>query len=629
MPPSRPEDDIGSLEKARERLYRPQGGPSDERTPLPAPGTRFFRHLWGEDPLPHVQQQGVRHMRLAGIFFIGAFLFFLLSLGVAGAFFYFGGNSVSVDKIDVDIQGPTTIAGGDIVPLSITVTNRNPTTVDNATIEINFPEGTRSVDDVLLAYPRYTENLGSLASGESVIRSIKAVVFGGAGQALALPISLSFRTSGSNAVFVKKSSYALGVSSTPLSLSVETLAETVSGAPLTVNVTVRSNATVPISNVVLAANFPFGFSVTSSSLPVTNSSFLLGTIAPGATKTVTLTGTLLGQDTEQRVFNFTVGTAKTATDQALAVTYMTQSAAVVVAAPFIHTTLALNGDTRADAVVSAGSLQSVTVTYTNTLATSITNAVVTVAVSGSAVDYDSIRSSNGFYNSSDHSIVFSRDTDPSLAQLSPNASGIGAFTFSTLPANSLAQSPAVIFTISVSGTRIGQANVPENVSSTMTKIVKVATTVAFSAYSLHRSGPFGNTGPIPPKADQATTYTVMWNVQNTGSAVAGGAVSATLPVYVSYTEKTGGAGSFSYDDKSRTVTWNTGDFAQGASAQGAFQVSLTPSTSQKGSAPALTSTASFSGYDRFAGVQVKASAEPVTTETTRDPGYVLTNAIVQ
>ncbi|MCR4275840.1 MAG: hypothetical protein NUV90_00420, partial [Candidatus Parcubacteria bacterium] len=71
------------------------------------------------------------------------------------------------------------------------------------------------------------------------------------------------------------------------------------------------------------------------------------------------------------------------------------------------------------------------------------------------------------------------------------------------------------------------------------------------------------------------------------------------------------------------------DLAQGGSAQGTFQVSLTPSTSQKGLAPALTGPVSFSGYDRFAGVQISATADPVTTETKGDPGYVSTNAVVQ
>ncbi len=626
MPPP-PEDDTGSLERARKQLYEPSTD-LPARSPLAASGEGSLPHAWHEEPLPMTEHRGKRHIRLAGVFFAAAVLFFIVALGIAGYFFYSGGNSVSVDKITIDIQGPTSIAGGDTVPLSLTITNKNPVAIENATIEITFPDGTRNADNLQSAYPRYIENLGTLESGATVTRSLKAVIFGGAGQALLLPVSFSYGTAGSSASFVKKASFALAVSSTPLELAINTLEETVSGKPLTLTLTARSNATVALSNVVVAGTFPFGFSLTSSSVPQNNATFSLGTLSPGASKTVTLTGTLLGQNSEQRVFRFTIGTAKSTSDQTLAVSYMTQDATVTISAPFINTTLAINGDASPNVVVAPGSRQSVTISYTNTLPTSITNATVAIALSGSAVDYNSIQSTSGFYRSGDHTLVFSRDTDPSLAALSPGASGIGTFTFSTLPAG-LSPSPTITFTISVSGTRVGQTNVPEQVSASVTKTAKVATTITLSTLPLHTSGSFNNSGPIPPRADQATTYAIVWNVRNGGSAVAGGVVSTILPSYVSYTGLTAGTGSFSYDVSSRTVTWNTGDLTQGGTAQGTFQVSLTPSTSQKGTAPALTGPASFSGYDRFAGVQVTAAADPVTTETRGDPGYVAANAVVQ
>ncbi len=628
MPP-RQEDDTGALERARERIYTPDGGSPDVRTPLSVPSSRELPHAWVGETLSRIPRLEHRHVRLARTFLIWSFGFFVIALAAAGYFFYFGGNSISVDKIGIDIQGPTTISGGDVVPLSITITNKNTSAIEDAVIEINFPEGTRSADNVLQSYPRYTENLGTLKSGETVTRSIKAIIFGGAGQALSLPVSFSFGTAGASSMFVKKSAFLLAISSTPLSLSVDTLTETVSGAPITITLDVHSNATVPISNVVLEGAFPFGFSVTSSSIPINNSSFLLGTIKPGDKKSVTLTGVLVGQDSEQRVFNFTVGTAKTATDQTLSVVYMKQGVPVSIRAPFINATLALNGNTGTNLVISPGNVQNVSISYTNTLATSVTNAVVTVAISGSAIDYNSVLAGNGFYNSSNHTVVFSRDTDPSLAQLAPDASGIGTFTFSTLPAGSLSVAPSVIFKISVSGTRIGQSNVPENVTSTVTKTAKVLTTAVLSSYSLHTSGQLVNSGPIPPRSNQATTYSIVWNVQNTGNAIAGGIVSAILPSYVSYTKQTAGSGVFSYDEKSRTVTWNTGDLGQNSNVQGTFQISITPSTSQKGSSPSIVGTASFSGYDRFAGVQISAKADPVTTDTSRDPGYVPGNATVQ
>ncbi len=623
-----PKDDTGSLEHAREHLYKPMKD-SHPHPLLTAPEKRELPHTWEEENAVKPALHQRRHVRLAGIFFIVAFIFFVVSIGIAGYVFLVDGNTVSVDKIAIDILGPKTIAGGDVVPLSLTITNRNSVAVDNAIIQIDFPNGTRDAVDMMKTYPRYIENLGTLAPGETVTRSIKAVVFGGAGQTFALPVSFYYGTSGSNATFIKNSSYTLTISTTPLSVSIDSLNETVSGKSLTFTLTVSSNATIPLDNIVLTGVFPFGFVVTSSSLPLSNSSFLLGRLSPGAHQKMTLTGTLTGQDNEQRVFHFTVGTAKTANDQTLAVTYMTQDVLITIAAPFITTTLALNGNTSSTVVLAPNASQNVSLSYTNTLPTSITDAIVVVTLSGTAIDYNSIQATNGFYNSATHSIVFSKDTDSSLALLVPNASGIGTFTFQTLPASAVVSAPTVIFTTSVSGTRVGQSNVSGKVSASATKMAKVATSVVLEAYSLHSSGPLKNSGPIPPRANQATTYTIVWNVQNKGSAVAGGIVSATLPIYVSYTDSTSGVGIFSYNDASRIISWNTGDIAQGASNQGFFQVSLTPSTSQRGSAVPLTRTASFSGYDRFAGVQISAVADSVTIETKGDPDYSPINGAVQ
>ena len=612
--------DLGALEHARESLYG-MNAPAPRRAPArSAPEGRALPHAWEEEKL-QMPKRYPKRVRVAGAFFGAAAAFFVVALAVAGYFFYFGGNTVSTDKVSIVLQGPTTIAGGDTVPLSLAIANKNPTALLDATIEIDFPEGTMSASDVSRAYPRYVENLGTIASGAAVGRSVKAIVFGGAGQTLTLPITFSYKTSSSNAVFAKKLSYALSVSSTPLSVSVEAPAETVSGAPITFTLLARSNATQPLDNVVLSPSTPFGFSVSSSSMPLGPSGVFIGTLAPGESKRVVITGALTGQDAEQRAFHFTIGTAKSSQDQSIAVAYMTQDATVTIAAPFIQTKLTLNGNDSQPIALAPGSTQSASLSYTNTLSTSVANASVVVSISGSAIDYGTVRATSGFYDSSSHSIVFSKDTDPSLAMLAPGASGIGTFTFSTLPPGGA--SPTVTFSISASGTRAGQAGVPEQVTTSAAVAAKVMTTVSLQAYSSRVSG------PVPPASGKTTTYAVIWSAQNDGSAVAGGSVTATLPSYVTYTGETSGQGSFSYDSAARTVTWSVGNMPQGGVAEGRFQVALVPSTSQEGSIVPLTSKAAFSGYDRFAGVQVSTSADPATTETPKDAGYAPADAVVK
>ena len=629
MPPRDNTEEVGALEEARKRLYTPEGAPGASRSPLLRP-TRSLAHLWRERPkeVTHLER---KHVHLASRFFALALAFFVLALAVAGYLLYFGGNSVSVKNITLGIQGPSTIAGGDTVPLTLSVTNRNPVPINNATVEVDFPPGTRSADDVLKPMPIYSEDLGTLGVGETITRSIRAVVFGAAGDTLTLPVTFSYGAKGSNSTFVKKSSFALAISSTPLSISVDTVAETVAGKPFTIALIVRNNATAPIDNVIIAGTFPSGFTLSSASVPASasGSAFPLGTLAAGASKTVMLTGTLDGQDGEVRVLHFTVGTPKGAGSSELAMSYMTQDASIALSAPFIKTTLALNGSPLSSATLAPNQSQSVTIAYTNTLSTNVTNATVAVTLSGSAVDYASIQTTNGFYRSSDHTVVFSRDSDPTFASLAPGDTGVGSFTFSTVSAGAFGRAPSVTFTTAVAGTRVGQSNVPEQVSATVVQTIKAATAVLLTAASSHASGPFSNTGPVPPTSDTTTAYTITWQVENAGSSVAGGTVSATLPSYVTYTGVTNGQGSISYNSGSRRVTWSMGDLPQGARSQAAFQVALLPSASQKGLAPALTSAASFSGYDRFAGVTVSGAADPVSTETTGDPGYKIGDGTVQ
>ncbi|PIR83097.1 hypothetical protein COU19_02275 [Candidatus Kaiserbacteria bacterium CG10_big_fil_rev_8_21_14_0_10_56_12] len=621
MPP--PDDDTGALERARHRLYETTPPVEETPTTLSVSGSPRVPHEWQEDPLPtHMPEHKKRHLRFASIFFGFAMLFFLVSLGVAAYVVYYGGNTVAASNIDLTVQGPASIAAGDTVPLVVTVTNKNLVAVQNAKIEIAFPEGTRNASNTLEAYPRYEESLGDLASGSTITRTLQAVIFGAAGDTLTLHTSFSYGTTGSNATFVKKSDYPLAITSTPLEVKVDTLTETVSGKPFALTLTVRSNASVPLDNVVLAATYPYGFTVSQTSVPSTDNHFVLGTLAPGEVKTITVTGVLTGQANDERAFHFSIGTAKSASDPTLAITYMTQQAVVAIATPFISATISVNGDSSASAAVSPGTRQNVTVSYANTLATNVSNVTVLVALSGAAVDYNSVTTTRGFYRSVDHTVVFSPDKDSSLANLAPGASGLGTFSFSTLPSGAAAGSPSITLTTSISGTRAGQSNVPEQVQATMSKTVKVLTAVALTASSLHASGPIANTGPIPPQADLATTYSVVWNVKNPGSAVAGAVVTATLPNYVAYTSKTAGDGNFSYDSNSRLVTWTIGDLAQGATTQGVFQVVLTPSTSQKNTSPPLTGIPSFSGYDRFAGAHVKATGVAPTIETKGDPGYV-------
>lgn len=173
---------------------------------------------------------------------------------------------------------------------------------------------------------------------------------------------------------------------------------------------------------------------------------------------------------------------------------------------------------------------------------------------------------------------------------------------------------------------------PETVSSAASTEVQVSSVARLTAQALHFSGAFANTGPMPPVPGQKTTYTVEWGATNTSNTIANAIVSATLPTYVTFVSAGAGSG-ITYDTKSRTVTWTMGDVEAGAgftkpSRTAAFQVSLLPSSSQSGQSPALTGPATLSAQDRFAQVQVTATADAPTTQLSNDAGYSANMGVV-
>lgn len=613
-------DTQSPLERLRKGLYS-----KDATSQTVSPHLREEHHAQGPSGwVPDAPPPEKKKISTSAFFLIGAVVFFVAASVLALLFLFFGARSVSTDRVDVVVKGPTSIASGDAVPIIITIDNRNPAAITDTTLTIEYPAGTRSAAGEELL--RYTDTVGDVAPGERATRTASATISGSANQTVTIPVTFEYRTEGSNAVFVKKETYTFTITSSPVSLSVTTLGESASGQPLTVTVAVRSNGVEEVPNVAVLAQYPFGFSAQSTE-PAAQSGnlFMLGNLAPGEVKTITIKGVLTGQQGDERVFHFSAGTPQSSGSQMLGVTYTSQEATVAITRPFLGVSLALNRDSADTVIARAGTQVAGQLSWVNTLATAVTDAEIRVKIGGEALDATRVTSSNGYYRSSDTTVVYNRDTAFGLSSLQPGDTGVGSFTapMKTGAAMNALRNPTMTFTISVSGKRLSEDGVPESVSSTVTKTVKVSTDLTLSTRAVRTIGSFTNTGPWPPVADQATTYTILMSAGNTVNSVGGARVTTTLPSYVSFTGAVSPAdGSIVYNASTREVTWSIGDLPAGTTARtGSFQVSLLPSASQRGTSPVLVYPQTISGTDRFVQKTVTGSAEDLTTKTTTDPSY--------
>ena len=577
--------------------------------------------VWEPEPQPELEPE-TPPLSWAVKFLIGAVAFAVIAGGVSAVLLFGGLRSVSTDRILIKTIGPTNIASGDTVNLLITVTNKNPTTITSTSLVVDLPPGTRESTDIQKTYDHFIETVGDIAPGASVSRTVSAVFFGAENQVLTIPVRLEYKTEGSNALSVKKVEYTTTVTTSPISVTIASTPEVASGQSFTLSVAVRSNATTPLTNVALIGQYPFGFVPTSTNPKTQNSFWNIGTLAPGEEKKFSVTGTLTGATSDERVFTFTAGTAKDDGTSQLSIPYSSAVADLTISKPFLGTTLSLNQEISDTTTVSPGLPVSGILSWKNSLTVPVQNAQVTISFSGNAIDVNSIQTQNGFYRSSDSTLVFSSDTNEGLASLQPGDSGSAPFFFTSKSAEQLlgVRNPTITLLITVSGMRKGDGSIAQPVSSTITRKVLIDSEVLLTSSLVRDEVPFLNSGPIPPVPNSETQYAVKLQAKNNLNSLGGAKVTMVLPGYVRFTGKTSSQnGTITYDESSRTVTWLIGDISASATVSDFFQIAFLPSASQSGTSPRLVGGQTLTASDKFTKTSVSTTASALTTQITGQP----------
>lgn len=599
--------DKGALERLQKQLNSRTNHMRLERSGLRA-RPKNTRHAW---------QPGARRVRKPRrigwleIVFIASLVFFIGAAVFSGFLFFSGNNTVSTRNVNITIDGPTSIRAGDTLPLQVVITNRNAVPMELTDLVVEFPPGTRSETDVTVPLPRIRESIGTIEPGESINRTIRSVIFGSADTTAEVAVSVEYRVPSSNAIFLSEASYKLPISQSPASITVESLKEVVSGQVTALTVTVTSNVTDVLSNMLLVAEYPPGFSFQSATpAPSTGSNtWRLGDIEQNGKRTVTIRGTFTGEDGDERVVHFTTGGQNGASGEEIAAPLATGDVTLALAKPFVSLALSLDGTVSTEHVASRGKAVRGDIRWVNNVPGRVQDVEIKVLLAGSVLDRSSVVAERGFWRSADNTVVFSRETNPALADVAPGASGVLSFSFAPRQASDgVFRSPEIGISANLSARRITEAQVPEAIQSSTEARVLVATDLAL------QSGVSHTEGPLPPKADSESTYTVSWTVTNSSNELANTSVSAILPSYVRFVGPLTGE-NISYSVIGGTVTWNIGDLSAGASKMASFQIALTPSLSQVGNQPTLISDQRVFGFDRFTRTQIERTAPTLNTGT--------------
>jgi len=633
---------VGDLQDtlySRTSYHDPLGKRSPVRELEPPTGEPEVKETWQS---PELNELLTREREVPEIhpfmkkFFVFALLFFTATILVAGVIFLGGTNFISSKNVDIEVVGPTSVSAGEVLELGVTIKNSNNTDLELANLSVQYPPGSRDPDDSSKTLTFTKDEIGVIRAGDEVARNIPIVLIGTMGETKEIKFSVEYKVKGSNATFYKDKVYEITIGNAPMSITVESPPSVVSGDIFITTVKLKLNSTNLLKNAMLKAEYPYGYSVVSTTPAALseNNVWALGDLSPGTEKTIQIRGRLVGENQDERTFRFYGGVADNGSvGSDFKSVIVSAQDTVAIERPSIGLNVTFNGDASPVYVAPAGRSISTTIRFQNNLPDKVLNPRLSVKLVGGALDRSSVRAQNeGFYNSANDTITWTISNLEGGLELLPGQGGTVNFTFASVAQSAIPiGSRDIALEISLSGTPLGAK--PITISEA--RSVRVASQVNLTSRAFHSIGPFKNTGPIPPKVEATTTYSVVWNIGNTQDDIIEAKVTARLGQGVKWlASKSALSEDISYDETSNTVTWNLVNLSSGlgfsvSGREVAFQVALVPSLSQLGTAPILVTGIAFSGRDATSGNTVTVSTSPLTTRLSYDPAFIQGDDIVQ
>ena len=567
--------------------------------------------------------------RYRTVIIVLSLLFFVLTVGVSSVYLFFGNNQISADNISVSVDAPFSIPGGDTLPMQISIANQNDVAIESANIIINYPAGTRSVEEGGKELFEDRVKVETIAAGQAINVPVRAVLFGEENETKEIQISVEYRITGSSGNFIKRATpIQVQISSSPLVLQVRGVDKISSGQEMEVRLLLRSNAAAVQKNILVSVDYPETFSFISAEPKPAfgKNTWLIEEIKPEASAEVVLRGVVTGLSSQISDIKVQAGNADAGNQFMMDSVLAQGKLSYNIEQPFTGVVVEINGDRDGSAVLELGREAEVNVIITNTLAEPIYDMRVELQPKGNLIRDNRLIINGGFYDSNTKTIRFDVAGSPNLAVVAPGDKR--EFTFSVKP-DARQQTASFDVSVGVFARRVNDSNAAETLVGSGLAEAKYSSKIAVGAQIGYGDGAFSDTGAVPPVADFETTYTVTLVAEAGVNDVAGAVLTTNFPQYVNWKSQTSGDGEIEFNPVSKQLKWTVGDITAGAKKTMQVQIGLLPSVTQVGQTPVIVGVQDLRATDRFTGVILREQNRQLTNELSSELGFVVGNGIIQ
>lgn len=555
--------------------------------------------------------------------------FFIITALASSIYLILGNNQISAQNINLTLTAPFSLAGGEVVDINVGLANQNNVALQEATLIINYPAGTRSADGQNRDLFEERVPVGRLESQQAINIPLRAVLFGEENQEKEIKVALEYRVVGSDGNFRRDATpHRIRLTSSPLVVQVLSVNRISSGQELEVKIRLSSNANVSQYNILVNTSYPSSFTFTSAD-PAPDfgqTGWIIREINPEETKEITLRGRVEGLSDEAGEIQVRVG--KPRNDNQFVIDSLLSQArtSYIIERPFMDISIAINGDRDGTAIIDPGREAEVQVAVRNSLTEPVFDVRVEIKPEGNLIRDDKLIVNQGLFDRGAGLIRLDVAGDRSLERI--NAGEARDYSFRVLPDEGQATASFRV-SVNVFARRVNEARAAEVLVGSVTAEAKYTSRVTLASQLSHGDGPFNDTGRIPPVAEEATTYTVTLAASAGANDLTNGLVTFNLHQSADWTNQVAGDGSLEFNPVTKQAQWKVGDIRARERKQVQFQVRLTPTREQVGSPVSLIGEQELRATDRFTGVALRSTAPALRSELSLELGFARDNGVVQ
>lgn len=551
----------------------------------------------------------------------------LLVIALVVGFYKIKQSFFAFERLTVALTGPTEIKSGNLISYEINYKNDNRADLKNVSLKLTFPEDFKPEGNANFK-PNGTTS-GTFSLDDIKGNSAGKIVFNGRayspkGNLIKIKADLAYTPSTISSTFVTSDQLMVNVISAPITLEVMAPQNISNDDEVNYLITYKNEGAETLENIRVKADYPERFTFSSSDPRSSegNNIWYLGNLAPGQSGKIVVVGKLEGNRDEIKLVNVAIG----ANNNGQFVSYNEADAKTNIASSPLTITQTVNGLHELSA--NAGDHLQFEINYKNEGTLGLRDVIVTEHLDSAVLDYATLDMDGGQYDASNKTIAWKATDYRELKNLTSGQGGIIKFSINVkgiIPVASANDKNFIIASIA----KIDSPDVPTPIS--MNKIIsgnkmdiKLNSKLVLDVRGYYGDTSIPNSGPIPPKVEQETTYTMHYIVTSVSNDISDAKVETNLPTSVMMTGKIFPEGSpLVYNERTNSIVWTIGNLTAGTGIispgkEVSFQVKIKPSVDQAGDVAPLLKESVFSAKDLFTGESISARVDGKSTHLLED-----------